>query len=1102
MSDTVDRLRQTIAALEAQRSTLGDDMVELALRPLRERLATLLDEPAAQQLRQVSVLFVDVVGSTALSERLSPEEISAVMDGTLAGFTRLVQAHGGVVLQYAGDSMLAVFGKLVARESDAESAVRAGLAILAQAREQAERVRQRHDHQGFGVRAGIATGGVLLGGGVDGEQSIRGMTVNLAARMEQTAPPGTLRVCPDTRRLVRGLFTLREQPPLQVKGRSEPIVSWLADGTAEHGIAHAQRGVTDVAAPMVGRSQELAALQGAWRDWRGASHAGPVGPMIVTVMGEAGLGKSRLLAEFRSWAQGEVQCVHCLDAFAGERAMGRPYGLLRQVFARQLHLLDSDAPAEARGKWLEAMTPLLRGAGDCAVLGHLLGLDFSAHAEVRPLLSEGRQLRDRAFFHAGQALRHWAALSPALLLVLEDLHWADPGSLEFVDHLALHFADVPLFLLCAARLEFDELRPAWSTSIGRRRIDLAPLGGADAEQLAEALLAPFDEVPTGLRERLTAGAEGNPFFMEELVNMMVDRGVIVSEHGHWTLKPERLHLAQMPSTLAGVLQARLDLLPADELHALQLAAVVGTVFWDDALRVLGLAGELPLGSLVLRQLIVERLESSLEGRREFAFRHQLMHQVCYGRVLQRVKVPAHARVAQWLEALPGERPLDLIAEHFERGAEPARARDAWHKAAQVAQSRYANAQALAHAQRAGALTAPEDLERLYELALLRVKVLALLAQPEPLQTALDALEQLASRSGDAAKRSEAAGRRALFLFNRGEAAAALRIAESAVAEASPDAPRQAARAGSIVVQALGRLGRHADARARALDALALARRCGDKQIEGAILNTLGTLADDQGDTTTAVEFYLQALAHHRETGNLSYEAGVLSNLGYAELYLGGYAAAQARFVEASELFARIGQSELEAIVSVNLAMVALNRGEPAGALQHARHALPLLAAAGSRWGEAAAQRVTGQAHLALGDMVAARDALRAARQRYLEVDLPNLAMEVDASLAETALAAGEPGVAMAHVESVLAALQGGTPIDGAEEPVRVYLACWQVLDAAADPRAHAVLIAGHDLLMRRAEGIADANRRDSFLRRVPQHRRLIEAWDRRRPDAS
>ena len=232
MHDQITRLRQAIAALDSQRDTLGQDLIELALTPLRERLARLLDEPVAPQLRQVSVLFTDVVGSTSLSQHLGPEDISAVMDGALASFTHIVEQHGGSALQYAGDSMLAVFGTPTAHEDDAERAVRAALAILAAAREQGAAVKSRHGHDGFGVRAGIATGGVLLGGGVDGDSSIRGMTVNLAARMEQTATPGTLRICPDTRRLVRGLFELVEQSPLQVKGRDEAIVTWLVQAPA------------------------------------------------------------------------------------------------------------------------------------------------------------------------------------------------------------------------------------------------------------------------------------------------------------------------------------------------------------------------------------------------------------------------------------------------------------------------------------------------------------------------------------------------------------------------------------------------------------------------------------------------------------------------------------------------------------------------------------------------------------------------------------------------------------------------------------------------------------------------------------------------------
>lgn len=214
-----ERLRQAITLLDQARGDLGDDVVELASAPLHERLARETGELPARQLRQVSVLFCDVIGSTTLIQHLSPEQVHEVMDQTLAAFTRLVHTSGGMVLQYAGDSVLAAWGTQGVHEDDAAAAVRAGLAILQEGADRAEEVQRRHGHTGFGVRAGVATGPVLLGSGVEGEHSIRGMTVHLAARMEQTAPPGTLRVCSDTWRMVRGLFDGDAQAPLQVKGR-------------------------------------------------------------------------------------------------------------------------------------------------------------------------------------------------------------------------------------------------------------------------------------------------------------------------------------------------------------------------------------------------------------------------------------------------------------------------------------------------------------------------------------------------------------------------------------------------------------------------------------------------------------------------------------------------------------------------------------------------------------------------------------------------------------------------------------------------------------------------------------------------------------------
>ena len=212
-----DPLHKAIRALEGQRALLGDAVVNTALAPLREQLAQLesaLPRSGEQVLKQVSVLFLDVVGSTTLAQQLDPEEVSDVMDGCLQRCTEVVLAHGGKVLQYAGDSLLAAFGAETAREDDAERAVRAGLALLALGRRVGDEVRARHDHAGFDVRVGVHTGSVLLGGGVDEGGTIRGIAVNIAARMEQTAPAGALRISHDSYALVRGIFDVQAQAPL------------------------------------------------------------------------------------------------------------------------------------------------------------------------------------------------------------------------------------------------------------------------------------------------------------------------------------------------------------------------------------------------------------------------------------------------------------------------------------------------------------------------------------------------------------------------------------------------------------------------------------------------------------------------------------------------------------------------------------------------------------------------------------------------------------------------------------------------------------------------------------------------------------------------
>jgi class 3 adenylate cyclase len=291
MSPEREQLEATIAGLEAQRALLGDATVDAALAPLRARLASLTGAPTVeaprQTLKQATILFVDIVGSTKLSQHLDPEQASEVMDGALAQFATVLDQHGGKVLRYAGDGVLVVFGADRSREDDPERAVRAGLALLDAGRQQAERVLHEHGYTDFNVRVGVHTGGVLLGGGVEADDGIHGQAVNIAARMEQTAPAGALRISHDTYRHVRGVFDVETQPPLTVKGVDEPLVTYLVLRAKPRSFRVATRGIEGVETRMIGRDAELEQLQDVFkRLYRERKLA------VVTVVAEAGLGKA------------------------------------------------------------------------------------------------------------------------------------------------------------------------------------------------------------------------------------------------------------------------------------------------------------------------------------------------------------------------------------------------------------------------------------------------------------------------------------------------------------------------------------------------------------------------------------------------------------------------------------------------------------------------------------------------------------------------------------------------------------------------------------------------------------------------------------------
>ncbi|MEO7850694.1 MAG: adenylate/guanylate cyclase domain-containing protein [Rubrivivax sp.] len=1100
-----------IAALEAQRSLLGDAVVDIALAPLRAKLLALQSANStaralpAQQLKQTSVLFVDVVGSTAMGDKLEPEDIQAIMDGALERFTTIVEKHKGRVLQYTGDGMLAAFGADEGHENDPELAIRAALDILAATRQASASAVARHGVAGFNVRAGINTGSVLLGGGVDAEGSIRGSTVNIAARMEQSAPPGGLRISHDTYRHVRGLFKVTEEPPLQVKGRDEPLQTYLVQHARPRAFRIVTRGIEGLETRMVGRDAELEQLQQAF-------HALYRTPRFhaVTVVADAGVGKSRLMYEFENWADARVENFTTFRGRAQPPTQTQPYGLLRDVLAWRLHILDSDDAETARNKLVAGIAPLLveDGQAQAHLLGQLIGLDFSASPHVRGILGDARQIRNRAFHAAAQVLRLSAAgEGMPLLLLLDELHWADDGSLDFINYLVQVNRDVPMLMIGLTRPTLYERRPHWaSVESVYSRIDLSPLDKRASRELANELLQRLDAVPAALREVVIGGAEGNPFYMEELVRMLIDDGVIVPGAERWRLVEHKLLAAHVPPTLTGVLQARLDSLPPSEKLALQQAAAIGFVFWDQTLAALDARSVQALDSLVKRSLVVPREHTALDGLTEFAFKHQILHQVTYDSLLKRQRLDFHARIADWMAHFGGDRQGETLgptAEHYERAGDTANACSFYARAAENAAARHASEAMLAYVNRALPLLAPSDLATRWRLILLREGCLLYQDDRQAHAEALDELARLAEALSDDARRVEVEHRRAAAANSAGDPAAAERAAHRGLALARRiDHRAMLEPLFSQLCAALIAEGRHADALRHAEEGLEIARSQGDRQGQSSLNNIIGLIAMEQGDLLRAAQLFERSLLAERETGNHARQGLLLNNLGSVYPRMGDYARARAHLDDGLKLARSIGRRDTEAIVLVNLASVAHLQGDDASALAFANAAFDGAVAIAQPDVQAFARLVAGHAELALGRYAEAHAAYQHSRELLEPLNMrPQQVLDPLAGLARVLLEQGRLDEALDCVEAVLTHLSGGGSLDGTEEPLRIPLTCYAVLAAMNDARAQSVLADAHAELQSLAARLGEAQARHGFLNLVPHHREIVRAWAARHAQA-
>lgn len=1093
MVDTdAERLAAAIDAIEAQRAILGDDATDIALAPLQQQLDALATTAGSGRIRHVTILFTDVVGSTTIGQQLDPEDFNELMDSAMRRFTTIVEAVDGQVLKYMGDGMLAAFGTRVAQESDAEHAVIAGLGIVDAAR----RVRVERAAElgvGFDVRIGIDSGTVIVGGSVEGDSAIRGHAVNLAARMEQSAPVGGLRISHATHQLVRGLFESIEDPATVVKGVAEPLRTHLVIRRAPRAQRHGTRGVEGIASPMIARDAEFAALQTLFARVEVDRRLG-----AVSISAEPGVGKSRLMEEFAGWLRARREPPAMLTARASSHTTRQPYGLLAAVLWWRCGIDDTDSADSARAKLVDALRPLF-GADDASVhlLGHLVGLDFGDSTHIRGILGDPAQLRDRGLAAFAEMCARLAARGP-LVLLLDDLHWADSASLDALEQLVAERADLPVMLVAASRPELRERRPNWWGDDGALDLQLQPLDPGSAGDLAAALLARVESVPDELR-RAMERADGNPYFMEEIVRMLLDEGVLRDAgDGTWHVTADvgRLHV---PGTLQAVLQSRVDRLRAVERTALQQASVIGYHFWDRAIAALEPRSVPALGPLQARGFVERREESSIADATELTFRHHLLHQFAYDTLPKRERREYHARAARWLEDLTAATGIDapaVIGDHFERAGLIGEAVDCFARGAEVALTRGAMGSAVELADHGLTLVTSDDAERRWRL-LATIESASYRADDHARRGDVVAeLDALAERLDDDERRADAAMRR-LSLWQR--AGELQRVADASdIYELCERTGAGGAYARTLNLRstALRQLGRLADARRTSEEALVRVRDVGDQLLESAVLAGYSCVLNEQGDVGAARVAALGAVAI---SVDLHDEYGIADGLVCASAVAfgcGDYPAAIAEAAEGYRVALACGWRFVQSTAQLNLAWALLRDGQTDAAIAAAVDALRIAEAIGIPDVAAACLLAEGIAHAEAGEWLPARQALAAAHDTNRELGVPHGAIEAVAWLAELDRRDGDLDAAVAGADEVLRFIAdecADAAIDGIFEPLHPQLICWRILVEAGDARADQVLADAATALDRLAGLITDLDIRRSFLERIPHHRAILSA---------
>lgn len=1142
-------LEQTIAALESHRSLLGDLVADTALDLLRERLATLVQPTqASDERKRVTVLFADVSGYTALSENLDPEDVADIMNRLFEAVTIEIHRFGGTVDKYSGDAVMALFGAPQALENHEEMAVRAALAmqtVISEFSADLEATR------GFKVqmRIGLNTGEVLAGlvGGLKARSyTVMGDTVNLASRLESAAPVGRILASVETTRSLHAIFDFEPPQQINVKGKSEPITVYLVVGERQE--RGRVRGLAGLHAPMVGREKEIEGLQTIFADaltncvWR-----------ATAVTGEAGLGKSRLQREFVAWIAQEHPDIRILTSRCYTHTRTTPYFFITSLI-RTLFNIGSDLPPETAVSQIRSHLHQLSPNATETEINYQLGSIVNilsipmAHNPMETLAPEQR--RDRTFLSLERILINASEKRP-LLILIDDLHWADALSLDFLERLLQLINrdqvqnQTALFFIMSRPAE-DPMSPLGNiltqlVQQPHRTFRLNALDNTQSDTLVAALLD--QQMSEQLLQLINNRAQGNPFYVEEVLRSFIEDDTLQQTEAGWQVA-RNIADVQIPESVQDIIAARIDRLPPENKRITQRAAIIGRTFWQQLLTNIAEVetAEPTLMLLEIRHLAERMNQSQIAEDWEWVFHHILIQEVAYTTVPKATRRKVHHQIAQALEEQLNESNTflyPLIAYHYEKGEKPKKAIFYLQKAGHQAASQFANEDAITYYSKALTLldAQPEKqndiatLRQKYDITLGRLSIYHLTSNREAQKADLAKLQTLADKRKDPQAQAEVSLQYAHYNEAMSDFPASVIASRQAVRWAekanAPDLKIDALLTWSL---GLIRQGNFEKAKSLANDAVTLAQEADLALKEAIALGYLGqseyylqNIADAQtalenslllsqsykdllqqlkcltnlvgiyhalGDYSKAKEYCEEALSISTIIGHRTYETTILSNLGAMFHTLGDLEEAVTHLERALSLSQSLNNRVSESLAATNLSLVFHDRNDAKYARMYAEHAHRIDRSIGDKEGQGYSLTALALAYEIADEWNAALNAHHEALTLRKAIGQDACAIDNIAGLARIAITQGDAIEAERYADQSLDWIRvNGT--DGIEYPLRVLLSCAQVYAATNRPEQEAVAIQlATELLNKRATRISNQVARQSYLENVPIHQEI------------